>query len=58
MFWRNESKESISTIYDHMFKSWKPAVPVVGSTNHGDLPRFPLVDVSYIQKLKAASIIK
>jgi hypothetical protein len=45
MLWRNESKESISTIHDHMFKNWKPQ----GS---GDTPRFPMVDLNYLQKMK------
>eukprot|EP01036_Dinobryon_divergens_P031024 gene31024-40359_t len=46
MLWRNESKESISTIHDHMFKNWKPQ----GSD---DTPRFPMVDLNYLQKMKA-----
>jgi len=48
MCWRNERKEDIATIYDHMFKNWMPA----------NVSNIPLVDLSYLQKVKAASIIK
>lgn len=49
MSWRNERKEDIVVVFDSVFKNWKP------SAAEGNAP---LVDISYIQKVKSASIVK
>jgi hypothetical protein len=47
MCWRNEPKEEIVAVHDKIFKNWNPAPK-----------QPPLVDVSYVAKLKNANIIK